>query len=87
MNANAANKVELTAQRLLEAYRYLGAAHAQKTFAALTEGAKDWEAKAIRARFQELAREHDQSKGETFCEGLLAATQTETPAAESTDAR
>ncbi len=62
MNAEASAKVELTAQRLLEAYKYLGAAHAQKTFAALTEGAKAWEAKVIRARFQELAREHDSSQ-------------------------
>ncbi len=60
MNQAAHEKIELTAQRLLEAYKYLGAGHAQKVFEALTERAKAWEARAIRARFQELVRQQPQ---------------------------
>ncbi len=51
-----ASRLELTAQRLLEAHKALGASHAQKTFTALINlyNLKGWEIRAVRARFQEL---------------------------------
>ncbi len=53
---NREGTLELTAQRLLEARKALGDAHAAKVFAALIADYKlnDWEARAVRSRFQEL---------------------------------
>jgi hypothetical protein len=50
------DKIQLTAERLVEALKAHGAEHAQKVFAALVADyrLKDWEVRAVRERFQQL---------------------------------